>query len=93
VLLTKKMILAPEARTGERFARKAFDVLRPGGVWCCGRAVHAEPGPTPLGRAMEALLDLGASPAAPPQTEASLGRLPRGHRLTRACRASSPCLG
>jgi hypothetical protein len=37
--------------------------------------VHAEPGPTPLGRAMEAFLDLGASPAASPQTEVSLGRL------------------
>ena len=60
---------------GERFAKKAFGVLRPGGVAILWETLHGEGRPTPLGRAMEAVLDLGASPAGPALTEAGLGRL------------------
>jgi hypothetical protein len=72
VFLTKKMILAPEQRTGERFAEKAFSVLQPGGTLVLWETVHGEPGPTPIGRAMEAVMDLFASPAGVVCTERSL---------------------
>jgi hypothetical protein len=75
VLLTKKMILAPDERLGEKFARKAFDVLRPGGVALLWETVHPDEGPTPLLRAMEAMLDLGAGPTALVNTEGGLRRL------------------
>jgi hypothetical protein len=75
VLLTKKMILAPDERLGEKFARKAFDVLRPGGVALLWETVHPDEGPTPLLRAMEAVLDLGAGPTALVNTEGGLRRM------------------
>ena len=62
VLLTKKMILDPDNKLGEKFARKAYDVLRPDGVTILWETLHTETHPTPIGRAMEAVLDLGASP-------------------------------
>lgn len=72
VFLTKKMILEPEAQLGLRFARKAFEVLAPGGVAILWETVHTDDGPTPLPRAMEAVLDLGASPTSPARTEREL---------------------
>jgi hypothetical protein len=75
VLLTKKMILAPDERLGEKFARKAFAVLRPGGVALLWETVHPDQGPTPPLRAMEAMLDLGAGPTALVNTEGGLRRL------------------
>jgi hypothetical protein len=72
VFLTKKMILEPEAQLGLRFARKAFEVLAPGGVTILWETVHTDRGPTPLPRAMEAVLDLGASPTSPVRTEREL---------------------
>ncbi|MBW2453543.1 MAG: hypothetical protein JRI68_03485 [Deltaproteobacteria bacterium] len=72
VLLTKKMILEPEQRMGERFAAKAFDVLQPGGVAILWETVHPDDKPCTLSTAMEGVLDLGASPAAPVSTEGGL---------------------
>jgi hypothetical protein len=62
VLLTKKMILAPEQRVGERFARKAFRVLRPGGVLLLWEAVHQEGVRAELPLVTESFLDLAVSP-------------------------------
>jgi hypothetical protein len=62
VLLTKKMILAPEEQLGARFARKAFRVLRPGGALVLWEAVHPDGRPTPLSLATETFLDLAVSP-------------------------------
>ena len=78
VFLTKKMILEPEAQLGMRFARKALEVLRPGGVTILWETVHTDHGPTPLPRAMEAVLDLGASPTSPVRTEGELRALLSG---------------
>jgi hypothetical protein len=75
VFLTKKMILQPEQRIGEKFARKAFDVLRPGGAAIFWETVHTDGMPTPLQRAMEAVLDLGASPGGLCNTESGLRTL------------------
>lgn len=78
VFLTKKMILEPESQIGEKFARKAFDVLRPGGVAIFWETLHPDDKPTPLPRAMEAVLDLGASPNGPVNTEGSMRTLLEG---------------
>jgi hypothetical protein len=75
VFLTKKMILQPEERIGEKFARKAFQVLSPGGAAIFWETVHPEGEPTPLLRAMEAVLDLGAGPTALVNTDRGLERL------------------
>ncbi len=75
VMLTKKMILAPEQRMGEKFATKAFEVLRSGGVCIFWECLHTHGRPTPLPRAMEAVLDLGASPAGMVNTEQSFSEL------------------
>ncbi len=75
VFLTKKMILEPEQRTGEKFAAKAFEVLRPGGVAILWETVHPGDGPCSLSTAMEGVLDLGASPTAPVSTEPGLRSL------------------
>ncbi|MBI2896861.1 MAG: hypothetical protein HYY06_25105 [Deltaproteobacteria bacterium] len=91
VFLTKKMILEPDRHLGEAFARKAFGVLRPGGVAILWETLHTDAGPTPLGRAMEAVLDLGASPTAPARTEAEMRRLLRGIGYERI--EIVPCLG
>ncbi len=72
VFLTKKMILEPETRMGERFAAKAFDVLNPGGIAIFWETLHTDDRPTPLARAMEAVLDLGASPVGLVNTETSI---------------------
>ncbi len=91
VLLTKKMILEPEQRTGEKFATKAFDVLRPGGAAILWETVHPSDRPTPLPRAMEAVMDLIASPDGPLNDErdlrAMLARI--GYRDVEVV----PCLG
>lgn len=62
VFLTKKMILSPSERLGERFARKAYDVLNPGGVTVLWEAVHPDEGPTSAAVALESMMDLGVSP-------------------------------
>jgi len=72
VFLTKKWILAPEDHLGEKFTRKAFDVLRPGGMVVLWECVHPDVGKTSLARAMEAVLDLGASPRGPVATEGGM---------------------
>ena len=91
VLLTKKMILEPEQRTGEKFATKAFDVLRPGGVAVLWETVHPTGRPTPLPRAMEAVMDLIASPDGPLNEEHSLREMLAriGYRDVEVV----PCLG
>jgi hypothetical protein len=75
VFLTKKMILEPEQRIGEKFAAKAFDVLKPGGVTIFWETIHSDDCATPLSQAMEAVLDLGASPTGLVHTEGSMRRL------------------
>jgi len=69
VLLTKKMILNPEEEVGPRFAAKALEVLNPGGVAVLWETVHSDEGPSPLPIAMEAVMDLFASPATPVRTQ------------------------
>lgn len=78
VFLTKKMILDPDERLGERFAQKAFEVLRPGGVAVFWETIHPDAGPMPLPRAMEAVMDLVASPAGPVTTETGIRSLLTG---------------
>jgi len=75
VFLTKKMILEPESRMGQRFAAKAYEVLSPGGVAIFWETLHTDDRPTPLARAMEAVLDLGASPDGMVNTESSMRSL------------------
>lgn len=75
VFLTKKMILEPESRMGQRFAAKAYEVLSPGGVAIFWESLHTDDRPTPLARAMEAVLDLGASPDGMVNTEAGMRSL------------------
>ena len=62
VFLTKKMILEPENRLGEKFAAKSYEVLNPGGVAIFWEAVHHDDEPTPMKLAMESVLDIGVSP-------------------------------
>jgi alanine dehydrogenase len=69
------MILSPDDRIGEKFAHKAFQVLSPGGTAIFWETVHPEHGPTPLLRAMEAVLDLGAGPTGLVNTDGGLKRL------------------
>lgn len=72
VFLTKKMILSPRERLGEKFARKAFRVLSPGGTAIFWETVHSDDAPTPIARAMEAVLDLFTSPGGRVNTERGL---------------------
>jgi hypothetical protein len=64
VFLTRKMILEPSERIGEKFAKKAFDVLNEDGVAVFWEVVYSDIGPMALPRAMEAVFDLCTSPAA-----------------------------
>ena len=75
VFLTRKMIVEPESEFGLRFARKAFDVLNPGGAVILWETVHPNRGKTPLPCAMEAVFDLTASPKAPSRTKKCFERL------------------
>lgn len=75
VLLTKKMILAPEEQLGQRFARKAFRVLRPGGALLLWEAVHPDGQVSPLPLATESFLDLAVSPTGCLLTRSELERL------------------
>lgn len=74
VFLTRKMILDPGAGVGEKFARKALEVLNPGGAVVFWEAVHPDDGPSPLPLALETVFDLGMSPSAPLKTRSSFGR-------------------
>jgi len=78
IFLTKKMILEPDEGIGEAFAEKAFEVLNPGGVTIFWESIHPEDSPTPLGRAMEAVLDFGASPTGPCRTDKNFERYLKG---------------
>jgi hypothetical protein len=78
VFLTKKMMLQPEQRIGYKFAEKAFAVLRDGGTAIFWETVQPAVGPTPLVRAMEAVLDLVASPTGGVQTDDGLTAMLRG---------------
>lgn len=89
ILLTRKMILAPDERVGERFARKAASALRPGGALVLWEVVY-EDGPTPLPRALEAVWDVCASPTAPPRTRADFERMLGGMGFARV--EVVPCL-
>ena len=72
VFLTRKMILEPSEGVGEKFARKAFEVLSERGVAVFWETVYSESQPMPLGRAMEAVFDLCTSPSAPARTPEEL---------------------
>jgi hypothetical protein len=74
VFLTRKMILDPEAQVGEKFARKALEVLNPGGSAVFWEAVHPDRGPSPLPLALETVFDLGMSPSAPLKTRSGFSR-------------------
>lgn len=63
VFLTKKMLLEPEERMGEKFARKAYEVLDSDGVALFWETIHPDDEPTPFNRAVSGLLDLAASPS------------------------------
>jgi hypothetical protein len=91
VFLTRKMILEPAEGVGEKFARKAFDVLSPGGVAVFWETVYSESEPMPLGRAMEAVFDLCTSPAAPARSADDYRRLFLG--IGYASVEVVPCLG
>jgi hypothetical protein len=91
VLLTRKMILAPESNLGERFASKAFQALRPGGAAVFWEVVHPDVGAAPISRAMEALYDLCASPSAPIRTESTYRAMLLGIGYKKV--EVVPCLG
>jgi hypothetical protein len=74
VFLTRKMILAPEDAVGEKFARKALQVLEPGGVAIFWEAIHPQAGPSPLALSLETFFDLGMSPSAPLKTDTGFER-------------------
>lgn len=75
VFLTKKMILDPDNEIGKKFATKAFQVLNPGGVAVFWETIHPDDAPTPLAQAMEAVMDLGASPIGPVLTHDGLSSM------------------
>lgn len=75
VFLTKKMVLDPQRRLGERFVRKAFEVLNPGGTLLLWEAIHDDEGATSLALAMETVLDLGVSPTGALHTKGSMTAL------------------
>ncbi|MHB8876014.1 MAG: methyltransferase family protein [Myxococcaceae bacterium] len=91
VFLTKKMVLAPDERVGEKFAAKALQVLRPGGATVLWEAIHEDDGPTPMARALESLLDLGVCPTGCVWTRNGIEGLLRG--LGYASVETVPCLG
>src|SRR5690606_6963751 len=72
VFLTKKMVLDPASHLGERFAQKAFEVLRPGGAVVLWEAIHDDNEPPSRPLAMETMLDLGISPTGALLTRQSL---------------------
>jgi len=91
VFLTRKMILEPSEGVGEKFARKAFEVLSERGVAVFWETVYSESQPMPLGRAMEAVFDLCTSPSAPARTADDYRRLFLG--IGYASVEVVPCLG
>jgi hypothetical protein len=62
VFLTKKMLLEPDEKMGEKFARKAYDVLNEDGVTLFWETVHPDDEPTPYLRAVNEVTDRAASP-------------------------------
>jgi hypothetical protein len=91
VFLTRKMILEPSEKVGEKFARKAFEVLSPGGVAVFWETVYSESSPMPLGRALEAVFDLCTSPSAPARSADDYRLL--FHQIGYASVEVIPCLG
>lgn len=74
VFLTKKMILDPDNDLGDRFARKAFEVLEPGGVAVFWETIHDDADALPLDRAINAFLDFGVNPTGPVLTRSRFGQ-------------------
>lgn len=68
VFLTKKMILDPENRLGEKFATRAFRVLNPGGATVFWETIYEDDGSSPIERGLEGFLDFGVSPTGPTLT-------------------------
>lgn len=62
VFLTKKMLLEPDEKMGEKFARKAYEVLNKNGVALFWETIHPDDEPTPYSRAVNQVMDLAASP-------------------------------
>jgi len=62
VFLTKKMLLEPDNKMGEKFARKAYDVLNEDGVTLFWETVHPDGEPTPYVRAVNEVTDRAARP-------------------------------
>jgi hypothetical protein len=62
VFLTKKMLLEPDNGMGEKFARKAYDVLNRDGVAIFWETIHPDAEPMPFKRAVNSVMDLAASP-------------------------------
>jgi hypothetical protein len=58
VLLTKKFVLKPEEKLGERFAERAFRVLRPGGRVVIWETIYPEDGKVPKWVALNGFQDL-----------------------------------
>lgn len=75
VFLTKKMILDPANDLGDKFARKAHQVLNPGGVCIFWETIHDDEQPRCVERGMEGFLDFGVSPTGPVLTEKGFGRM------------------
>jgi len=78
VFLTKKMILEPENKLGEQFAQKACDVLNPGGVAVFWETIYPNEAAIRRSSMLEAVLNMGASPASPVRTQDSFTQLLNG---------------
>lgn len=75
VFLTKKMLLEPDNKMGEKFARKAYEVLNDGGVAVFWETIHPDGEPTSYERAVNEVTDLAASPTGFSLTEDSFESL------------------
>ena len=75
ILLTRKMIIDPKQKVGEKFAQKAFEVLNPGGKAIFWETVYPEKGRMPLRQAMEVVFDFCTSPSALTRSKADYNKL------------------
>ena len=78
VLITRKMLVDPQQRIGEKFAEKSFLALNPKGKAIFWETVYPDRGKMPLNRAMEAMFDFCTSPAAIARTEKEYRELLHG---------------
>lgn len=65
VFLTKKMILDPDNDLGDKFARKTFEVLKPGGIAVFWETIREDDEPMAVDRGINAFMDFGVSPTGP----------------------------